>query len=332
MRAFFLSIPLLLVAAAVADDGVKPKGSSIVYRGEIVRYDERGLTLKWGPRQELKEFAPDQIDRIETKWPDGFDAGKAALAKGRFTEATVDLQRSLREEKRPWAQDMIKGLLLRALDGQGDSDAAAEVFVDLVPNRSDAAIMAYAPFRWTKGSPSEQRLTAARAWLRQNDHSVVSLLAANWLIDVEKERATAALQKLVTDPDSRVRPIARALLLRERLRKNPKSITKDELTEFRGEVERLSPPVRFGPQYVLALAYEANGDPVEAALAFLYVPYVTSGPPDLQAECLERAAAACERAGLKGDSAKLRAELQQRFPASAAAKRTKSAGRPASKS
>src|SRR5688572_33401375 len=88
------------------DDVVRIKGSTISYRGEIVRWDEAGVALKWGRNQEVKEFSRDQIDRVETKWPAGFDAGKAALAKGDFNEASVQLRNAVRVETRPWAQDM----------------------------------------------------------------------------------------------------------------------------------------------------------------------------------------------------------------------------------
>lgn len=319
------SLPLVgLVASAIPDDGVKPKGSSIVYRGEIVRYDERGVTLKWGPSQQLKEFSHDQVERIDTKWPLGFEEGKAALARGDFASAASQLRTAVREEKRPWAQDFCRGYLLRALDGQGDVEGAAEVFVDLAPNRRDVGIMAFAPFRWIKEPPlSEQRRTMARAWLLHNEEPLVKLLAANWLIDSDRPKAQAALEKLLTDPDGRVRPIARAMLLREQIEKNPKVLAKEDLVEFRAEVERLPNPVRVGPQYVLGLAYEAAGEPIDAALAFLYIPFVTFGPPELQADALERAAKACRKANLKGDAAKIESELRKKFPASAAASRVK---------
>src|SRR4029079_6078612 len=97
----------------------------------------------------------------------------------------------------------------------------------------------------------------------------------------------------------------------------------EDLAEFNAEVDKLPKAVRVGPQYVLGLIYEAKGDPVDAALAFLYVPYVTAGPPELQADALERAAQACRRANLKSDAARIEAELQKKFPASSAAKRVK---------
>lgn len=322
----------LAVAPAIADDGVKPKGSSITYRGEIVRYDERGVSIKWGPSQQIKEFAPDQIEKIDTKWADGFESGKTALSKGEFAQAVSQLRSAVTEEKRPWAQNLYKGFLLRALDGQGNVDGAAEVFIELAPNRSDAGIMAYAPFRWIKDAPlSEERRTAARSWLLHNDEPIVKLLAANWLIDTDPAQAKAALEKLSTDPDNRVRPIARAMLLRERLIKKPKSIGKEELSDFKIEVERLPNPVRVGPQYILALVQEAIGDPIDAAFAFLYIPYVTSGPPELQADALERAANACRRANFNLDAAKIEAELKKKFPETSAAKRVKPAKTQASK-
>src|SRR5262245_45951147 len=135
----FVASLFALNLSAVADDGVKPKGSTITYRGEIVRNDQSGGTLKWGRGGQLKEFAHDQFDRIDTNWPDGFESGKAALSKGQFPQAATSLRSALREEKRPWAQDLCRGLLLRALDGQGDVDGAAEVFVELAPSRSDTA-------------------------------------------------------------------------------------------------------------------------------------------------------------------------------------------------
>jgi hypothetical protein len=323
--ALILSLPFFaLVSSALADDGVKPKGSSIVYRGEIVRYDERGVTLKWGPSGQLKEFSRDQIERIDTKWPPGFEEGKAALTGGDFASAATQLRTAVREEKRTWAQDFCRSFLLQALDGQGDVEGAAEVFVDLAPHRNDVGIMAYAPFRWIKDPPlSEQRRTMARAWLLHNEEPLVKLLAANWLIDSDRPKALTALEKLLTDPDGRVRPIARAMLLREQIEKDPKAVAKEDLAEFRVEVERLPKPVRVGPQYVLGLAYEAAGDPIDAALAFLYIPFVTYGPPELQADALERAAKACRKANLKGDAAKIEAELRKKFPASAAASRVK---------
>jgi hypothetical protein len=319
--AFFLAVPAVLLA----DDVVRVKGSTIGYRGEIVRWDDRGLVMKTGPSQQLKEFTRDQIDRVDTKWPQGFDAGKAALTKGDFNEAVLQLRSALRDEQRNWAKDMIKGYLLQGVDGQGDLDATAELFVEIAPGRRDAGVMAYAPLRWTNDAPvSEQQRTAARSWLMKQDDPVVKLLAANWLIDgPDRDRAATVIERLVTDPDSRVRPVARAMLMREQLRKNPEAVTKEDVADYKTEVSQLPNSVRLGPQFVLGMAHDAVGEPIDAALAYLYIPFVISGPADLQAEALERAAAACRKAKLNQDAAKIAAELQNSFPTSAAAKRLK---------
>jgi tetratricopeptide (TPR) repeat protein len=320
-----------LVGATAAQDqkrqeGVKLKGSRIIYRGVILRYDDRGVSIRWMPRGEVKEFALDEVEEVMANWPEGYPKGKKLLEEGNYSEAAAELRAALAGEERVWAQEHMRNDLLRALRALGDVEGTADMFVKAISYRRDAAIMAYAPLRWVPGPPlTPRQLSAARTWMLAGDDPPVRLLGANWLMQGdEREKAKAVLESLRTDPDGRVRPLARAMLIADLLRANPKALSKEDLAEFRQEVVGLPNAVRIGPQFVLATAYERAGESTKAAFAYLTVPYVLGGPPELQAEALRRAATCSRSASMPEDAARLEAELLKRFPETSAARALKS--------
>jgi hypothetical protein len=116
-------------------------------------------------------------------------------------------------------------------------------------------------------------------------------------------------------------------LLRTKLESKPIPLTKEDVVEFRAEVERLPAALRIGPQYILGLALEKFGTPTEASFAFLKVRFLLGGPPEMQADAVFRAAQSAERAGMDSDAKKLFRYLGQHFPASAAAAAAKKLGK-----
>jgi hypothetical protein len=331
----FTSTSILVVTTwgqdekAPAHDIVKLKGSRISYRGTILKFDEEGITLKWMPRGDIKDFSHADIEEVRTQWAPGYEEGKKAIDAGEYQKGVGLLKSALTNENRTWAKDLIRSEMLRGLQAIGDLNGSASIFVEVASVRKDAAILAFAPIRWMKGEPlSENQHRLAKAWVLHGEAAPVKLLGANWLLSSpDRDLAKQELTKLVTDPDSRIRPLARAILLTDQLEHEPARISSETLLQFKRDVAGLPASIRMGPQYVLATAYEKAELWSQAALAYLYVPFVSGGPPEIQADALLRGAVCTEKAGFQSDARIIFSELAERFPKSTAFRKAQQIGK-----
>jgi tetratricopeptide (TPR) repeat protein len=174
--------------------------------------------------------------------------------------------------------------------------------------------MTLAPLIWSPEEKADDAaLTAARRWLGDAERPLAQLVAASWLLGTNDEsRAVAVLERLQTDRQQRIGWLARAQLWRMRLR----TATANDIDRYQGLVEKMPLAIRAGPQYVLGLALEQSGRPTEAALAYLWVPFVYDRHWRLADDALFRAAATTAQAGFADDARSLYRTLVREYPTS----------------
>lgn len=304
----------LALGPSATAEGVKLKNGQSV-AGEILRYDDRGVELRFANSKNLiKAYATDEIEALDA--PLGKEHAEALdlLARDQFGPAGEKFVAAFKGEERAWVKGWIRIDLVRALRGAGKYAPAGELFLEIAADREDNEVMALAPLAWRPGEVVGDAATKlAHRWLADDKRALAQLLAASWLLEGEETAAAsarAALDKLQTSGEQRVGWMARAQLWRERRR----GATAEEIARLRDLIEKMPPILRGGPRYVLGLAYEAAGHPTEAALAFLWVPLVHEPRSNLAADALVRAGKASAQAGFAEDARKLFREIQKTYP------------------
>ncbi|HVJ82345.1 MAG TPA: hypothetical protein VNC50_14850 [Planctomycetia bacterium] len=327
---YFAALILSLVAAAsaAAQDAVRIKQSGL-YRGEIVQYDDQIIKIRLGTGDRTIDFPVEKIETVQTMRLPAQLAAEAALQRSDWQTAAREFRSALSQEKRAWAQQRMQADLVRVYASLGDENAMVETFLEISPHRRDPEILSQMPIRWTlEPPPTAEELARAKSWSEKAKDGAGALIAASWLIDgPESDAARQLLGRLATDVDERVRIIARALQVRERLRRSPNSVKPADLAELRADAAQAAGPLRAGPQFLLAAATEKSAAPADAALAYLKVAFVYGAKGDLAAEALYRGAVAAERGGLQPDAGRLYQELAKSHPSSAAAARAKKDGK-----
>lgn len=320
-RRGWIAALVLLIAGGVAargaaEDTVQARGAEggkAVHRGEIVQYDERGVSLKLA-NGKILNFEPSRIIAVLTKFSTAHQTADEAMQQRDYARAATFYERALAEEKRLWAQRRIRSGLVVALRRSDQLRRAGEEFLQLAADRTDAEIMAIAPLIWLPNEtiPPDAVQTAQR-WSNDQERPLAMLLAASWLLGTdEREKAGDILGQLETHTEQRIGWLARAQTWRTKLATAPR----DEIDRFRDLIQKMPEGIRAGPQYLLGRAYEAKGAPVDAALALLWVPFVyeSQDRSDLAADALLRAGQASERAGLPSDAQKIYREVVEKYP------------------
>ncbi|WP_145260142.1 hypothetical protein [Planctomycetes bacterium Pan216] len=298
---------------AQAEESVR-RSNGILYQGTVVRFDDRGVVIRDKNGKE-EEIPTEEIVELNLGLSVAQGRADVALANGDFTQAAELFLQAAQGESRPWALRRIEIGLLDALRLSGQHLEAAELFLEIAAERDDPAFMARAPLVWIDGTTiDEKALEQARQWLAPTASPMQRLLGASWLVDgARSASAREALDKLRTQPDRRIGSMARAQYLRASA--NPPS--DEELRQFHDLIETLPTAARKGPQFVYAQALEANGKPVDAALAYLWVPMVYDQErSELAAASLYHAARNSKKAGLNADATRLLDELAKKYPES----------------
>lgn len=300
---------VVIFATTIRGESVHLK-NGITASGEILRYDESGVLLRLATNQ-TREFATSEILKVEAAFCADHRTGDANLGKRDFATAIKDYERALLTEERSWARQRIRASLIRSFAGVRRWNDAAEQYVLLSADAVDSSVLAAAPLVWIE-RPTEGGLdrNQARRWLADGKNKTVQLMAASWLIGTEDESsAVTTLEQLQTERDVRIGALARAQMWRRRDRR----ADKQELARFARVVEQIPAPMRRGPQFVLATAYERANQPLDASLAYLWIVFSDNPPYEMAGESLFRAARASEQAGLTQDAEKLFRELTVQY-------------------
>lgn len=294
--------------AAFSVDEVKLKNGQTL-RGQLLQYDERGIALRLDSGRVLS-YPTSRVEKVGAILSEPHQFAEQALDERRYSEAVEQFRRAQQRESRQWALSRIDSGLVRALSSAGQFAEAGEAFLNISERRTDAEVMAMAPLVWqSEQKPRPEAIRQARQWLH-DDRPVARLLGASWLLQTtDGEAAEKVLDQLATDPEQRVSWLARAQLWRL-----PKEQDADEIARFRALIDKMPEPIRAGPQFMLGLAYQRANQPVDAALAFLWVPFTYAPETDLAAEATLLAAEASLQAGMGSDAEKLFREVIEKHP------------------
>lgn len=305
------------LAAAAAQDSVRLATGQTI-RGVLQQWDDRGVRIRLDNGKDL-EYTPDAIAQVAAALVPEHQQADIALAAGKIPDAIAGYQAALTREQRPWAVGRIRLGLLRGLRQTGQILPAAELFLELAKQRPDIDLMAFAPLLWALDDPQAPALRAtAREWIdNRRQDPLAALLACSWLLGTpDGEKVQPLLDNLRTYPDSRISWFAR--LQFQRYSKAP--FDQDTLRALEQLLSEMPVAVRPGPQYALGLTYERANRPADAALAYLWVPFVYNTDPALARSALYRAAEACRTGKMADEASKLYRELIEKYPDSNEAK------------
>lgn len=303
-----LTVAMLAVSHLAAVDEIRLKNGQTL-RGELLRYDERGIALRIESGRVL-QYPLNKVENVGAKLSDPHQQAEQAIDDGRFADAVRHFRNALQQEKRPWALSRIQSGMVKSLAADAQWAEAGEAFLQMVVERNDAEVMALAPLIWIDShKPNTQTIQLAKQWLH-DERPMARLLAASWLLGtIDGKAARDVMDQLTTFPEQRISWLARAQLWRGGIAAN-----EDEIDRFRLLIEKMPEPIRAGPQFVLAQAYEKSGKAVDAALAYLWIAYVYAPQSPLAAEATLRAAQSAEKAGLHPDAHKLFREVMEKHP------------------
>ena len=289
-------------------------------KGEVKDFDSRGLQLLL-PGGQTRIIDGENVLRIDTYRTAAQRAARLASREGQYAKAASIYFRLLQtgDENRAWVQQEIQYELVLALTADGKYDLAAREFLKLWAKNPPASYRAAMPLVWTGGfSPSPRARETAQQWL-QSSIAAEQLLGASLLLGSRKtQEAQQVLQQLSQTQTDPIAPLAAVQALRVRIPMG----SEDDIQTCRQALERIDPPLRGGPYYILGRLYTTNGDYQRAALAAMHIP-ILYHDPRLAAESLLTAGKAMVKSGQPEDGTRIYKELITTYPQSAAAAEAK---------
>jgi signal peptidase II len=297
--------------------------SRITVTGDIQDYTGRGLILKRRSGGGLMRYSRDEVIDVVTSHSRRHIEGRKLLAEGRIAEADAAFTQALDEEDRTWVRRDILASQVKCALWRGDDRLAAQRFLHIVDSDSDTLYFGLMPLVWQE-QPSASVVAAAadaRRWL-QGPSDASRLIGASWLAHGgEKSQALLVLRTLSSAPQPNIQRYAQMQLWRARL--DAGDVTAAELRRWVKLVEDLAPDLRAGPMFVIGRGYELQRDDLNAAAAFLWLPFEHPHLRDLASEAQARAAEALLRAGDRPAATQQAREVLARFPDSVGETRAK---------
>ena len=294
--------------------------------GVLLAWDDREVKIRLANGLE-KTYPLSDVKDVQADYSQFHLTGNEMLAQHRYKDAITNFEYALdRERSRPWAARRIEMSLLQAHQALGQLDQAGDLFLKIAARRSDVNVMALAPLVWYERSDLPQAVldanhAKARTWLVRDD-PLPKLLACSWLIGStsDEEKVIPVLKQLEISTDPRVNGIARV----QHWRIKARSAKPDDVTSLKKTLEKIPPGLRAGPKFVLGEAYRQAGQPAQAALEYLWVPFVYGKDNQLLAgQATWQAAQAAEAAQMTADAQKLYRLLIEKYPKTTWAQKSK---------
>lgn len=299
---------VLFIKKADSDVTSRRKGTIVQWLGYSITLSSNGSP---------KEFDSTQLVDFQTAWPATYESGKQLAAAGKTNQAIQKYRQALTDEKRPWAQRIIRSKLMAAYQLVGNASAAVNEFRIIIDQDPNSRFISQMPLPW---SNLAQRVTGASDWLA-SDQTAIQLLGAGWSLTSQKNRqaqATAALDQLAGDLDPRIRDLATAQLWRLRTRLSPK-----EVQQWQRVVDGMESENRAGAMLILANAQQRQGDLDAALLNWMKIVTLHPHQSSLAAASLFQIASALKSRDPDKTEQKIYpkaeqffAELKHRFPES----------------
>lgn len=280
--------------------------------GDIVDYTGNQIAIR-RPSGE-RTYPAERVLRIETSWPEGFQAGRDAMAQGDYANATKLITNAARAEQRAWVRRMAMQDLIECYVAAGNRATAGQLLIDLSRSDPTTSAIAHAPLAWIEadGVPP----ATFEAWLTDSSSVVAQLLGASYALSTgRRNEAIAVLKKLERDPDTRIAFLARSQNWRPQV-----------ITANTSDLARWAKLTREAPESAQSGAWTVVGDLHrrfkqldEAALCYLRAELLADRQPQLAAGTIWQAARTLKADGQQQESARLVDELLAKYPQTAAA-------------
>jgi len=304
ITAFCLLTPLATGQDIVVHQSTS--GSTVRREGTISAWS--GLTLRLEHAGRTRDFDGDKIIAIETQWPDDYQKGLNELARRDYSSALNSFSNAIRQERRPWAQNIIRSKQLACCLATEELTSAAQIFFKIIASDPQSRFLPLCPLRWT-GNQMGMNQSAAD-WIK-SDEPIVQLLGASWRIGTDST-ARRVLEDLTGDIDPTVAGLAVGQLWNAR----QTAMSAAEIDVWLKKFESLPISVRAGACFAIAAAQKRSGFKDAAIASYMRVVILHPDQPLVAAPALYQAATLLHNTGRSDGAAKLMAELQTKYPAS----------------
>ena len=281
-------------------------GSAIRRSGTILRWE--GLTLQLQQAGRIRDIDGEEVVGFETQWSPGYEEGLDEFSRGDFNAATDSFINALTQERRSWAQNIIRSKILRCQIATEDLSSAANTFFQIIATDPQSRFVSLCPLRWTGNDAGMNQ--QASDWIK-SDEPIVQLLGASWLIGTDGDATRETLKELTRDIDPSVAALAVGQLWNLRQTK----MATAELKVWQDKIETMPIAVRAGPYYAIAEAYARSGFENEAITNYMRIVILYPDQPLLAAPALYQSASLLHNTSRTAAAQKLIAELKTKYPA-----------------
>jgi hypothetical protein len=193
----------------------------------------------------------------------------------------------------------------------GDYVRAAQRFLPITESDPETWYYGLIPLVWTEDAPATASVAEARTWLR-NANPAARLIGASWLLaGADRVAAEKVLSDLASDPNRNIQRLAQAQLWRLRLDAGP--LPTVELRRWENTAQDVPRELRPGIMFLLGRGYAQRQDSLQAAAAWLWLPFEYPELRTLAAEAQQRAAEQLLLAGDQPAARTLANEVGVRF-------------------
>ena len=302
---------------------VQPAGrtSRMTVAGDIEDYTGRGLILQTRRGAGTMRYSRSEVIEVHTKYSSEHLTGKKLFSEGRVAEADEEFQKALDDEDRPWVRREILASQVKCALWRGDYKRAAQRFQAIAESDPDTLYFGLMPLVWQEQPlPSVTAAASeARRWL-QSETASARLIGASWLLHgPDNAAATRLLKELASSPQPTIQRLAQMQMWRTRL--EARDLTAAEVRRWVTLTDEFSADLRAGAQFLIGRAYEQQHDDLNAAAAWLWLPFEHPEHRHLAAEAQARAAEALLRAGETAAALQQAREVSLRFENTPAATR-----------
>jgi hypothetical protein len=282
----------------------------ITLNGTIQDYTGRGLILQTRGGTGVSRFNRDEVLEVITNYSEKHLAARKLFAEGKIAEADAAFQEALDDENRTWVRREILASQVKCALWRGGLSRAALRFLPIVESDPDTIYFGLIPLVWQEQTPASASAAEAQRWLK-SDSPAAQLIGASWLYQSNRAVALKILQSLSSAAQQNVQRYAQIQLWRARL--NANDLGGPEIRRWATLVDELPADLRAGPMFLIGRAHQQQHDDLNAAAAWLWLPFEFPEHRHLAAEAEFCAAEALLRAGDKSAARQQAQELLLRF-------------------
>lgn len=311
-----LAASFLAAKAALPDDRVtvQPEGTSspVIVVGDVDEFNNRRIVIRLESGQPVRSFPAESVLQVETTYLPAQTRGLAAFRTGDYAVAENEFISAANDEPRHWVRQEILSWLVRCAMRRNDRLAAGKYFIRMVQADPETRYWEVVPLIWSAENVGQELRTEAQSWLAASLEGVKLLGAGMLLLDPQFTGAAQdALERLSRSTDPWVQSLARAQEWRMRLLEG--SISENELAGWRQRTGRMPAAIRGGPMYLVGRATTQQGDLLQAAADWLWLPLVYDSDEPLSARACFEAAEALADLGRIEEAVPLYDEVMQRY-------------------